>query len=639
MTGTNAPVTRLLEQAMALMGRGEHAQALALCDEALRLAPDSAPAFLTASVALHRLRRGADALRAATTACRLRPDWAEAWTNTGHHHFAQGDYASAAQAFARAGDLAPDQPGPCVSAGQAWERVQAWSRAAAAYRSAYNRAPANTAIWEACDRMLELTGQPDAAARLFADHVRRVPLSARLAAAGLVYARMLADPVLEARCFDAVVARDWERTALPALVHALGTLQYYDIQRERLLALYRRANALRQENRRGDAFRVKRRLARGQTMRVGYLSADFRTHPMGMLVADILRHHDPAVVEPHLFSLALPGNEDALTAECRRLAASYEVLTPLDDRAAADRIAARELDLLVDLMSLTGFARSGILLHKPAPVIVTHLGHHGPVGLEQVDYKITDAFADPPANAAFQIEGLLPLATCVLPFRRVVPAPEPPTRSALGLPRDAIVCAQFVGPNKLSPRCLGLWARFLDRVPAACLLFSPAPPFAAEPIAARLAAFGIPRERIAFVPFEPDEARGRARYAVADLVLDTFPYTGGEATVAALDMGVPVVTVVGARQAERMTASILHHLGVPELIAADDVAFVELASRLATDAPARAALRRRILGALDRKALGDMAHYVRCLEAAYRTALAAHGMSEPVDAAMPAAPT
>ncbi len=436
MAGTSAPVARLLERAMALMGRGEHAQALEICDEALRDAPDSAPAHLTRSVALHRLGRGADALSAATAACRLRPDWAEAWTNVGHHQFAQGDLAAAAQAFTRAGDIATDRPGPCVNAGMAWERLQAWSRAAEAYRAAYDRAPANTAIWEACDRTLELTGQPDAAAALFADHVRRVPLSARLAAAGLVHARMLADPALEARCFEAVVTRDWQHDELPALVHAIGALQYYDVPRERLLALYRRANEFRQQKRRGDTFRIKRRLARGEPMRVGYLSADFRVHPMGLLMVDILRNHDPAVVEPYLFSLAMPGNEDGLTERCRRLARHYEVLTPFDDRAAAERIAAHELDLLVDLMSLTGFARSGILLHKPAPVIATHLGHHGPIGLEQVDYKITDAFADPPANAAFQIERLLPLATCVLPFRRVAPAPDSPTRAALGLPQE-----------------------------------------------------------------------------------------------------------------------------------------------------------------------------------------------------------
>src|SRR5512139_2712196 len=131
MTGTSTPVTRLLEQAMVLTGHGEHASALALCDEALGAAPDDARAHLTRSVVLHRLGRNGEALLAATAACRLRPDWAEAWTNAGHHHFAQGDLAAAAQAFAQACAIATDRPGPCVNAGLAWERLHAWSRAAA----------------------------------------------------------------------------------------------------------------------------------------------------------------------------------------------------------------------------------------------------------------------------------------------------------------------------------------------------------------------------------------------------------------------------------------------------------------------------------------------------------------------------
>jgi predicted O-linked N-acetylglucosamine transferase (SPINDLY family) len=559
------------------------------------------------------------------------------WSAAGRAAFAQGAFADAAQAFLRAAELEPAQAAHCFNAGIAWERLQAWSRAAAAHRAAYERAPENTAIWEACDRVLAFLGRPDDAAALFADHVRRVPMSARLAAAGLLYARMGADAALEARCLEQALAWDYGPEERPALVHALSLMQYHDVPRERLHALYVRANAFAQAKRVGDAYRVRRRIAPGEPIRVGYLSADFRAHPMGRLVADILRHHDPSAVVPHLFSLALPGHEDALTAELRTLGRTFDVLTPLDDRAAAERIAGRELDLLVDLMSQSAHARPGILRHKPAPVIATHLGYHGPVALEQVDYKITDAYADPPGNAAFQIERLLPLATCVLPFRRVAPAPDPPTRAALGLPADAIVCAEFVGPNKLSPRCLALWAAFLRRVPGARLAFSLAPPFRAEPVAARLAAFGIPRARVAFIPLDRDEHRMRARYAVADLALDTVPYTGGEATVAALDMGVPVVTVAGQRHSERMAASILHHLGVPELIAADDAAFVDLAVRLATDAAARADARRRILDALDRGVLGDMAHYTRCLEAAYRSALAEHGMLGPGAAAPPPA--
>lgn len=465
------PVARLLQQAAEHAGRGDYPRALSLCDDALLLDPADAAVHLNRSVVLHRMHRHADAAQEAEAACRLRPDWAEAWANAGHLRFAHSEFAEAAHAFTRAAGIDVANAGYPFNAGRAWEKLQAWSRAATAYRAAYDRAPANGAIWEACDRLLTITNRPDDAAALFADHVGRPAtatlatsapsapsapsaLSGRLVAAGLLYARMLADPALEARCLAEALARDWQPVELPALLHALSLMQYHDVPRERLLELYVRANALRQANRRGDVFRVRRRLARADRIRVGYLSADFRRHPMGQLMADIVRCHDKARFELHLFSVALPGNEDSLTAELRRLAHSFDVLTPLGDLAAAERIASHELDLVVDLMSLSAYARSGILLHKPAPVIATHLGYHGPIALEQVDYKITDAYADPPVNAAYQIERALPLATCVLPFRRVsaAPGPDTPTRAALGIPADAIVCAEFVGPNKLSPR-------------------------------------------------------------------------------------------------------------------------------------------------------------------------------------------
>ncbi|MEP7181184.1 MAG: tetratricopeptide repeat protein [Betaproteobacteria bacterium] len=631
MTAPTSTAATLLQRATEHASRGEFAQALPLYDAALAQAPGDAIAHLNRGVVLHRLGRLADAGAAIAEACRLVPGRADAWSAAGHVAFARAAFDDSANAFLRAAVLDAANAGYPFNAGMAWERLQAWSRAADAYRSAYERAPSNTAIWEALDRVLGFLGRPDDAAALFAEHVRRAPMSARLAAAGLLYARMGADPALEARCLEQALAWDYQPENRPALVHALSLMQYHDVPRERLHALYVRANEFAQAKRDGDRFHVKRRLSRGEPIRVGYLSADFRIHPMGRLMADILRCHDPKTVTSYLFSLAPPGNEDALTAEFRRAGHAFDLLAPLTDRAAAEQIASRELDLLVDLMSLSAHARPGILLHKPAPVIVTHLGYHGPVALEQVDCKITDAYADPPDNAAFQIERLLPLSTCVLPFRRVAPAADAPTRAALGLPADAVVCAEFVGPNKLSPRCLALWAEFMRRVPTAWLAFSVAPPFKAESMLARLAAFGIPRERVVFIPLDRDEHRMRARYAVADLALDTVPYTGGEATVAALDMGVPVVTVAGQRHSERMTASILHHLGVPELIADDDIAFVELAVRLATDAAAREAARRRIQDALDRRVLGDMTHYTRCLEAAYRTALTGHGMLDAAD--------
>src|SRR5438876_8020692 len=108
--------------------------------------------------------------------------------------------------------------------------------------------------------------------------------------------------------------------------------------------------------------------------------------------------------------------------------------------SSAQLIAADHLDLLVDLMGHSSFSRPGIMLWKPAPVIITHLGYHGCVGLEQIDFKLTDAYTDPPDAADYQLETPLALDTCVLPVRRVTPAEKPiATRDALGIAEHTIV--------------------------------------------------------------------------------------------------------------------------------------------------------------------------------------------------------
>src|SRR5438876_9908113 len=108
--------------------------------------------------------------------------------------------------------------------------------------------------------------------------------------------------------------------------------------------------------------------------------------------------------------------------------------------SSAQLIAADHLDLLVDLMGHSSFSRPGILLWKPAPVIITHLGYHGCIGLEQVDFKLTDSFADLADAAAYQIERPLALDCCVLPMRRVIPAKQDiTTRTELGIPENAVV--------------------------------------------------------------------------------------------------------------------------------------------------------------------------------------------------------
>jgi len=260
-------------------------------------------------------------------------------------------------------------------------------------------------------------------------------------------------------------------------------------------------------------------------------------------------------------------------------------------------------------------------------VIITHLGYHGCVGLSQIDFKLTDAVADLPDAASFQIEAPLALDCCVLPVRRLnrasVPASAPATtRAELGIAASAIVFGAFVSLLKLSPRCLGLWRDILQRVPQSLLAFSPGNASEQSLYRRRVAGFGIDAERVVFIPRGADEAGDRARYGLVDVVLDTVPYTGGDTTAAALDMGVPVVTRAGERHAERMSLSLLSHLGVTDTVAHSDAEYVTMASRLADDAAWRSSVAAKIVDKFPRSGIADMRRYAACLEDAYARALA-----------------
>ena len=214
------------------------------------------------------------------------------------------------------------------------------------------------------------------------------------------------------------------------------------------------------------------------------------------------------------------------------------------------------------------------------------------------------------------------MSGCVLPFRHVEPAKAHGyTRDALAIPDSAVTFGVFVGVRKLSRRCLRVWRDVLAAVPNGLLLFSPPTTFAQEGILGRVEAAGIARERIRFIPFNHDESLQRARYHLIDLVLDTFPYSGGDTTLAAIDMGVPVVALCGKRHSERVTYSILANLGVEDTVCWSEKEYVQIACKLASEPSYRAGIREKILAALKGSALVDLAGYTRSLEEVFDRAL------------------
>jgi protein O-GlcNAc transferase len=615
-------LTELLAHAASHAAAGRLDDALAAYRSVLARSPGLAEVHFNIGALLFAQGDRLGAEQAFGSAARHRPQWLAPMLALGHLQFQAGRYAEAQCTFERALALDPDSLEAMGNLALALQRRGRADLAQPYLEGARSLAPDHLNAWFALRTNLLMLGRLDDAVQDFRRFEAGAPLSAELVVTGLMFSRVAGDAASEAKYLS--LALDWpyrpEQADLAAVT--VSRIQYCDVRRDAIHRMYQTYNRLQQRNRGALAPLICPPQVDG-VIRVGYLSADFREHIMGRLLRDVFAAHDRTQVSVHLYSLTPAENEDALSAEFRALAQSFRTLAELDDASAARSIAADGVDILVDLMGHSAGSRPGILLRKPAPVIATHLGYHGCIGIEQVDYKITDAFADLPDAAAYQLEAPLVLDTCVLPVRRVAPASPIVSRSDLGIARSAFVFGTFVSLLKLSPRCLTLWQQILERLPGAVLAFSPLKTEERPLLLQRLAAFGVPASRVVFVPAPRNDEEGRARYRLVDAVLDTLPYTGGDTTAAALDMGVPVVTRVGERHAERVGYSLLAHLGVTDTVAHSDDDYVAIACRLAQDAGWRQKVASSIIARLATSGVADPVRHARSLEAAYRRALVA----------------
>lgn len=353
-------------------------------------------------------------------------------------------------------------------------------------------------------------------------------------------------------------------------------------------------------------------------LRVGYVSADFRSHSVSYFIEPIIERHNRKGFSVHCFSST--ARADSVTERLRSKVDTWHDVAGVSDEELADLISTSQIDILVDLAGHTGANRLGVFARKPAPVQISYLGYPNTTGLSAIDYRISDREADPPGvGDAWNTETVLRLPDCFHCYR------PPEHQTAISNPpcaeRGYVTFGSFNVLSKISDSTLRAWARILGAVPKSRLFIKTRGLTEAvhrEMLAARMEKFGIAADRLDLSPGETDHAAHMQRYREVDIALDTFPYNGTTTTCDALWMGVPVVAIAGNRHAARVGSSLLKAAGLDELVADDIDDYVDLAIGLATDVGRLAALHGSLRERLRTSPLMDEERFTRNIEVLYR---------------------
>ena len=638
-------VEALSNRGSALREAGQADEAVASYDRALALRPVYAEAHYNRGNALNELERFDEALASCDRAIALRPDLAEAHNNRGNVLKDLRRLEEAVEAYDRAVALKPNYADAFNNRGNVLKALKRHGEALADYERAialkpdladafFNRAVALAALGRHDEALTSVDQaiaiEPDHAEAFYCRGMTLYGLK-RLEEAIASFARAIElDPsvdhlkgmhlhvrmhVCDWRDFDALcneLSADiaaGRNSANPFQLLACKSTPAAQLTCARTF-IDNSCPAYSDPVWRGERYAHER-------IRVAYLSADLRDHPVAYLTAGLFEHHDRSRFE----TIAISFGDDKPSAARTRLRAAFDRFIDVDamsDRKVAELIRDLEIDIAVDLNGLTDGSRPDVFARKPAPVQVNYLGYAGTLGASYFDYIIADRFVIPEQSQQRFAENVvyLPDSFMVNDAGRKI-APHRPSRADAGLPDSGFVFCCFNHHYKITPDIFDVWMRLLRQIEGSVLWLSNARASGSDNLRREAVNRGVAADRLIFAPRVRLNEDHLARVALADLFLDTLYYNAHTTAADALWAGVPVLTCPGETFASRVAGSLLGSVGLPELATSSLADYEALAVQLARDPTRLAALRGRLARNRTTFPLFDTKRFTRHIEAAY----------------------
>lgn len=585
---------------------------------AYRSHPENGELLSNLSDTLRSCGRYAAGSRFGRKATEVSPELPDGWINLGLAEAARGNFAGAQQAFSQVAKLNPKDAGVWQHLAIVLIRLGRIDEAASAFDQwfAYVEEP-DPEVLKTAGLVLADAQRWDAAATMFALLAERFPEDA-FALAQLIYCQAHdCSWTSWSSNVDALLCRISDGTGqfgdpFPYLsVPGISPASIRKIAREFWLTTQGHGKVglpIHSHHEKQTPLIPQSRL------RVGFLSCDFRDHPVGRIFLPLLEQIDHEMIEPCCYAFG-HGDDSSVRKAIEHCSYKFVDVDGLSDEDAAALIRADRIDVLIDLTGWTGATRLGILASRPAPVQASWLGYPGTLGVEGLaDFLIGDSFTTPPERADDFAERIVCLPNFMFCAPRVEPSDQPP-RQELGLPPDKVVFCSFATPYKINPLLFGAWCTVLRAVPGSVLWMGGIAHAARRKLVEGAVSRGVSPSRIVFAEWTSTKADHIARLQAADIALDTYPYSCHSTALDILSACVPLVTLTGDSMASRVAASAVRVAGFDELIATSLGEYTEKAIALAIDGARLVATKARLRENLKSSSLFDMPRFARDFEA------------------------
>jgi predicted O-linked N-acetylglucosamine transferase (SPINDLY family) len=570
-------------------GLGRHERAIANFARAIQLMPDYAEAYNNLGTALNLVGRHEDAIASYTEALRLVPSFFEAHNNLGNALKDVGRYDEALSSYGRAIHWQPDFADAHNNLGAVLGELGRYQEGI-----------------ESCANALRLRpGFTSALAKMIHQQAHICDWEAIESA--------------QASIADLGLARD-------------GVSPFSLLHMEDNPARQRKRSEVfaSQKFQRQDLPGIARPELRPQPLRIAYFSADFHDHATMYLMAKLFELHDTRNFSIHAYSYG-PDLHDGMRRRLKQAVAVFHDVRHLGDRAICELSRSEKIDIAVDLKGYTQHARPGIFAYRAAPIQISYLGYPGTMGAPFIDYIIADEFVIPARQREHYCEQViyLPHTYQVNDDSREISARQV-SRSEAGLPETGFVFCCFNNSYKISSREFDIWMRLLQQVQGSVLWLIKSNRWAQQNLQLEASKRGVDPQRIVFADRMPLPEH-LARHRLADLFLDTFIYNAHTTASDALWAGVPVITLPGQGFAARVAGSLLTATGLPELIAASEQDYENLALELALNPQKSRALKEKLASARLAAPLFNTELFTRHIEDAYRLAYQRYFDGKPAD--------